>query len=71
MPKLQVKLFSSHPGAPIPQPKLYAIQADSYKWFIERGVTELFKEISPIRSHIGDIELYFQDYYFGGFQVQR
>ncbi|MEK7195645.1 MAG: DNA-directed RNA polymerase subunit beta, partial [Patescibacteria group bacterium] len=65
MPKLQVKLFSSHPGAPIPQPKLYAIQADSYKWFIERGVTELFKEISPIRSHIGDIELYFQDYYFG------
>lgn len=64
MPKLQVKLFSSHPGAPMPQPKLYAIQTDSYKWFIEKGIAELFEEISPIRSHIGDIELYFKDYYF-------
>jgi len=64
MPKLPVKIFSSHPGAPIEQTKLYSVQIDSYKWFEEKGIAELFEEISPIKSHVGDLELYFLDYYF-------
>lgn len=64
MPKLPVKIFSSHPGAPIGQTKLYSVQIDSYKWFEEKGIAELFEEISPIKSHVGDLELYFLDYYF-------
>src|SRR3989344_5348637 len=65
MLKLPAKRFSSHPGAPIEQPKLYSVQTDSYKWFREKGVAELFEEISPIKSHVGDLELHFLDYYFG------
>ncbi len=65
MPKLPVKIFSSHPGSPIEQPKLHAVQTDSYKWFKDKGVAELFQEISPIKSHVGDLELHFIDYYFG------
>ncbi|MBI1838782.1 MAG: DNA-directed RNA polymerase subunit beta, partial [Candidatus Colwellbacteria bacterium] len=65
MPKLPVKKFSSHPGAPMEQPNLFSIQTDSYKWFRDKGIAELFEEISPIKSYTGDLELYFLDYYFG------
>ncbi len=66
MIKLPVKIFSSHPGALVPQPDLVQIQTDSYKWFQEKGLKELFKEISPIRDYSGkDFELYFLDYEFG------
>jgi len=45
-------------------PDLTEIQKDSYNWFIEEGLKELFDEISPVRDFIGrDLELYFKDYY--------
>ncbi|MBI2592763.1 MAG: DNA-directed RNA polymerase subunit beta, partial [Candidatus Colwellbacteria bacterium] len=66
MKKLPIKIFSSHPGALAKQPDLVAVQTDSYKWFQEKGLKELFKEISPIKDYSGkDFELYFSDYYFG------
>jgi len=46
-------------------PDLIEIQKSSYRWFIEDGIRELFKEISPIKDFIGrDLELYFVDYVF-------
>ena len=46
-------------------PDLIEIQKDSYKWFREQGLRELFDEISPIRDWSGkDLELYFGEYYF-------
>ncbi len=49
----------------LPLEDLIQIQKKSYKWFIEKGIRELFTEISPIRDFIGrDLELYFLDYYF-------
>ena len=37
----------------------------SYQWFLEKGLNELFAEISPIRDHTGkEFELYFHDYRF-------
>src|SRR3989338_4388213 len=46
-------------------PDLIEIQKASYRWFIEDGIRELFKEISPIKDFIGrDLELYFEDYFF-------
>ena len=49
----------------VPLPDLIEVQKDSYKWFIESGLRELFDEISPIRDFIGrDLELYFTDFYF-------
>jgi len=45
-------------------PDLIEIQKKSYQWFWEKGLRELFDEISPIKDWSGqDIELYFLDYY--------
>ncbi|MFH1890543.1 MAG: DNA-directed RNA polymerase subunit beta [Candidatus Kuenenbacteria bacterium] len=46
-------------------PNLIETQTDSYKWFLEEGLKELFDEINPIVDFIGrDLELHFGDYAF-------
>jgi len=46
-------------------PELAEIQLNSYKWFIDQGLRELFDEVSPVRDWSGEeLELYFRDYYF-------
>ncbi len=45
-------------------PDLIAAQKASYAWFLDRGVRELFDEVSPVRDFIGrDLELSFGEYY--------
>ncbi|MCX6796086.1 MAG: DNA-directed RNA polymerase subunit beta, partial [Candidatus Falkowbacteria bacterium] len=45
-------------------PDLIEIQKDSFNWFLQEGLRDLFDEISPITDFIGrDLELYFEDYY--------
>jgi DNA-directed RNA polymerase subunit beta len=45
-------------------PDLIEIQKKSYQWFWEKGLRELFDEISPITPWGNkDLELYFLDYY--------
>jgi len=45
-------------------PDLIEVQKDSYKWFLEHGLVELFEEVSPIKDFIGrDFELHFGKYY--------
>jgi len=57
------KFFNDHKEV-MPMPELIEIQKDSYKWFLEEGLVELFDEINPITDFIGrDLELYFEDYY--------
>jgi len=47
----------------IPMPNLIDIQRNSYNWLFEKGLKELFDEISPVRDFINrDLELYFLDY---------
>ena len=47
------------------QDHLAQIQLESYKWFIKKGLKELFQEISPIKDYTGkELELSFSDYYF-------
>ncbi|PIP29845.1 DNA-directed RNA polymerase subunit beta [Candidatus Jorgensenbacteria bacterium CG10_big_fil_rev_8_21_14_0_10_54_38] len=61
----QPKIFSSFKGHLYPQPNLIELQLDSYRWFIERGLRELFNEISPISDHTGkELELHFLGYQF-------
>ncbi len=43
-------------------PNLIEIQTDSYKWFLETGIKEMFKDISPIEDHTGNLSLEFYDY---------
>ena len=47
-------------------PNLIELQVRSFAWFIERGLRELFDEISPIKDFTGKVmELQFLDYEFG------
>jgi DNA-directed RNA polymerase subunit beta len=43
-------------------PDLIKVQTESFKWFIEKGLGELFRDISPIQNFTENIELYFDDY---------
>src|SRR5205809_1797160 len=50
----------------LPIPNLIELQLDSFKWFIEKGLRELFDEISPIKDFTSKVmELQFLDYEFG------
>ena len=45
-------------------PDLIEVQKQSYRWFLETGIRDLLKEISPIKDFIGrDLELSFVDYF--------
>src|SRR4051812_12510463 len=50
----------------LPIPNLIELQLDSFAWFIDKGLRELFDEISPIKDFTGKVmELQFLDYEFG------
>src|SRR5436189_352246 len=50
----------------LPIPNLIELQLDSFSWFVEKGLRELFDEISPIKDFTGKVmELQFLDYEFG------
>jgi len=50
----------------LPMPHLIQTQLDSFRWFVEEGLRELFDEVSPVQDFTGrKMELYFLDYYFG------
>ena len=45
-------------------PDLIETQKKSYQWFMQKGLRELFDEISPVKDFINrSLELYFLDYY--------
>jgi DNA-directed RNA polymerase subunit beta len=47
-------------------PDLIELQVRSFSWFVEKGLRELFDEISPIRDFTAKVmELQFLDYEFG------
>ena len=43
-------------------PNLIEIQINSYKWFLEEGLKEVFHDISPIGDYSGNLILEFIDY---------
>nr|WP_330399815.1 DNA-directed RNA polymerase subunit beta [Peptostreptococcus faecalis] len=43
-------------------PNLIEIQMDSYNWFLEEGLKEVFTDISPIEDYTGNLILEFVDY---------
>ena len=47
---------------PLDMPNLIEVQKNSYKWFIEEGLKEVFHDISPITDHAGKLSLEFFDY---------
>jgi len=50
----------------LPVPNLIELQLESFRWFIDKGLRELFDEISPIKDFTAKVmELQFLDYEFG------
>ena len=43
-------------------PNLIEVQKDSYKWFLEEGLKEVFADISPIADYSGHLSLEFVDF---------
>ena len=43
-------------------PNLIEVQTDSYKWFLEEGLNEVFDDISPITDYSGKLSLDFVDF---------
>ena len=48
-----VRLSYSKIKEPLEMPNLIEVQKNSYKWFIEEGLKEVFHDISPITDHSG------------------
>src|SRR5699024_68992 len=46
-------------------PNLIEIQTKSYEWFLESGLIEMFKDISPVEDFTGNMSLEFVDYKLG------
>ncbi len=42
-------------------PNLIEIQKNSYKWFLDEGLKEVFDDISPISDYSGHLSLEFVD----------
>jgi len=64
---LEHKLLKSFAKLPetLEIPDLIQVQLDSFRWFQEEGLRELFEEISPIQDYTNTrLELHFVDYEF-------
>ena len=57
-----VRLSYSKIKEVLDMPNLIEVQKDSYKWFLEEGLKEIFHDISPITDHAGKLVLEFFDY---------
>ena len=44
-------------------PNLIEIQVNSYNWFLEEGLKEVFHDVSPITDYAGNLILEFVDYH--------
>ena len=43
-------------------PNMLKIQKDSYQWFLEEGLRDVFKDVGTITDFSGKLELSFLDY---------
>ena len=43
-------------------PNLIEVQKNSYQWFLDEGLKEVFEDISPIEDYSGKLSLEFVDF---------
>ena len=43
-------------------PNLIEVQKDSYKWFLDEGLREVFRDISPVTDYTGQLSLEFVEF---------
>ena len=49
-------------GEVLEMPNLIEVQVNSYKWFLNQGLKEVFQDISAITDYTGNLVLDFIDY---------
>ena len=59
MPNLPRRKSYARISDVLPLPDLIEVQLESYSWFQDEGLRELFDEVSPIESFNGNLELHF------------
>ncbi|MGH7175570.1 MAG: hypothetical protein ACREGR_04400, partial [Minisyncoccia bacterium] len=60
---LPQKTFGAYRAPSVPLPDLVGHQRSSFKWLLEDGLKELFKEFSPIGDYSGKkFELSFEEF---------
>ncbi len=57
-----IRLSYSKINEPLSMPNLIDVQKNSYRWFLEEGLKEVFHDISPITDHAEKLKLEFLDY---------
>ncbi len=57
-----VRMSFSRIGEVLEMPNLIEVQKNSYKWFLEEGLKEVFRDVSPITDYQGNLVLDFIDY---------
>ncbi|MBQ3782646.1 MAG: DNA-directed RNA polymerase subunit beta [Lachnospiraceae bacterium] len=55
----KVRMSFSRQKEVLEMPNLIEVQTDSYKWFLEEGLNEVFRDISPIADYSGNLSLDF------------
>ena len=59
------RVFFTSEDSSLPLPNLIAHQEDSWRWFVEDGLSEIFSEINPIDDYTGQkLALRFGSYHF-------
>lgn len=57
-----LRMSFSHIDEVLDMPNLIEVQKNSYKWFLEEGLKEVFKDVSGITDYTGNLVLDFVDY---------
>ena len=57
-----VRMSYSRQKEVLEMPNLIEVQKDSYKWFLDEGLKEVFADISPIADYSGHLSLEFVDF---------
>jgi DNA-directed RNA polymerase subunit beta len=58
----KVRMSYSKIDEVLDMPNLIEVQKNSYRWFLEEGLREVFEDISPIQDYTGNLVLEFLDY---------
>lgn len=76
MAKIQNKTYGTYPlmqndridfskiSGHTPLPDLVEIQTDSFKWFLERGIDDVFREVFPIENYAGNVSIDYVNCHF-------
>ena len=57
-----VRMSYAHQSEVLDMPNLIEVQTNSYKWFLDEGLKEVFRDISPISDFGGHLSLEFVDF---------